>query len=66
MATWVECKVYNEDRDDIWINLDQVISIRAHGTGSALTCAAAGDGVHTITVWDHPGDILAQKGRARA
>jgi hypothetical protein len=61
MAEWVKCQAYTEDRHDIWVNLDLVISISGHDNGSVLRCAVSqGDGELQLAVWDKPGDILSR------
>lgn len=64
MANWVKCQAYTEDRHTIWVNLDQVLMIKAHSNGSVLTCAPTdlNGGPSEYIVWDSPESIM--RGRA--
>lgn len=62
MTNWVQCSRYDEERTPIWINLDQVVSVREHSDGSTLVCAVRdADAAMEILVWDRALDILARK-----
>jgi hypothetical protein len=58
---WIRCKNYTEIRDNVWVNMDHVVSIRGHDNGSVLKCAVRDqEGPLEIVIWDRPEDILAR------
>jgi hypothetical protein len=62
VTNWVQCSRYDEERTPVWVNLDQVVSVREHANGSNLICAVRdGDAAMEIVVWDRPADILFRK-----
>ncbi|MFL6845377.1 MAG: hypothetical protein ACJ8ER_10915 [Allosphingosinicella sp.] len=62
MANWVQCSRYDEQRSVIWINLDQVVSVREHENGSTFLCAVRdGESPFEIPVWDRLHDIAFAK-----
>jgi hypothetical protein len=59
MATWKQCSTYNEDRDPVWVNLDQVIAIRDCKTYSVIVGAVTDvSGAIEIAVWDKASDLV--------
>ena len=63
MARWVECRLYEEGRQSIWINLDQAVTIRGSANGTVITCAVADvPGALQVVVSDAPETILERGG----
>jgi hypothetical protein len=62
VTNWIQCSRFDEERSPIWINLDQVVAVREHSSGSTLVFAVRdADAALEIPVWDRPLDILFRK-----
>ena len=56
MATWVECKTAVGAGEQIFVNLDLVVSIKKINLGSTITYSSG-----EFVVKDSPDDILAKQ-----